>query len=217
MEKNTQPSNPSAQPSVADKVKTIKQSFRLYMNGVTAQSLREKGAGCHLSWGASMQHLREMAAEYDKDYHLAVELWKQNVRECKLLAAMLMPAEDMPEEVCDIWMEDVPSQEIAEQLVFHLFQHLEYAPQIAFRYMASDDDMHQIVAFTLLGRIFMKGGEPDERGINEFLDQATVALQSESFGVKHAAMNCIIRFADLDPQYELIASKALKPLGIDIF
>ena len=46
-------------------VRTIKQSFRLLMNGVTAQSMRDKGVQYKLNWGASLLHLREMAAEYD--------------------------------------------------------------------------------------------------------------------------------------------------------
>ena len=50
-----------------EKLKEIKQSLRLYMNGVTAQSLREKGLNYHLNWGASLQHLQEMAAEIRED------------------------------------------------------------------------------------------------------------------------------------------------------
>ena len=57
-------------------VRTIKQSFRLLMNGVTAQSMRDKGVQYKLNWGASLLHLREMAEEYEKDYDLAIALWK---------------------------------------------------------------------------------------------------------------------------------------------
>lgn len=34
-----------------DIVKEIKQSFRLLMNGVTAQSMRDKGMDYHINWG----------------------------------------------------------------------------------------------------------------------------------------------------------------------
>lgn len=198
-----------------EKVKKIKQSFRLYMNGVTAQSLREKGSSCKISWGISIGHLQEMASEYGKDYSLAVELWKNDIRECKLLATMIMPAEEMLPEVADIWMDDMPTQEIAQQLVLQLLQHVDFAPELAFRWMSMGDDMRQMVAFTLLGRLFMQQREPDERGINEFLDQAIVALHSDSPSVQHAAMNCIIRFADLSPEYNVIATKATKREGFD--
>ena len=50
------------------KLKEIKQSFLLLMNGVTSQSMREKGVDYHINWGASLGHLQEMAQEYGKDY-----------------------------------------------------------------------------------------------------------------------------------------------------
>lgn len=34
-----------------DIVKEIKRSFRLLMNGVTAQSMRDKGMNYHINWG----------------------------------------------------------------------------------------------------------------------------------------------------------------------
>ena len=150
---------------VDETVKTIKRSFRLYMNGVTAQSLRDKGADYKLSWGVSNQHLREMAAEYPVDYDLAIALWKSEVRECKILATLLMPADAMPREVVDIWMEQLPNQEIGEQLVFNLLQHVDYASVLAYEWMASDNELYLICAYTLLGRLFMLGKEPNERGI----------------------------------------------------
>ena len=58
-------------------------------------------------------------------------------------------------------------------------------------------------------RLFGKGLEPNERGINEFLAQAAVALSNENMGVKHAAMNAILSFAELGNDYEMIVRKAL--------
>ena len=42
-----------------------------------------------------------------------------------------------------------------------------------------------------------------------FLDQAAVALSNENMGVKHAAMNAILSFAELGNDYEMIVRKAL--------
>ena len=107
------------------KVKEIKQSFRQLMNGVTAKSMRDKGMDYHLSWGTSIPDLQKMAAEYGKDYSLAIELWKENIRECKILATMIMPPKEMPVEIVELWMEQTPSLEVAEQAAFNLYQHLD--------------------------------------------------------------------------------------------
>ena len=200
-----------------EKLKAIKRSFRTVMNGVASHSMREKGVGYKLNWGVSLVHLREMAATYGKDYDLAIALWKEDIRECKILATLIMPAERLLPEVADIWLEQTTSQELAEMLAANLLKDVSYAPEIAYRWMASDSDIRQICGFSILSRLFMRGQEPNERGINEFIDQAVTALLGTSVGVRHAAWNCINRFAELGEDYETIAQKALQQAGIDFF
>lgn len=199
-----------------NKVKEIKRSFRLMMNGVASQSMRQKGAEYQVNWGIGLVELRNMAAEYGKNYDLAIALWKENIRECKILATMIMPAEEMLTVIADIWMEQTPTQEIAEIAAFQLYQYLEDAPVLAFKWLASEKTLYEICGFQVLARLFMQGLEPDERGINELMDQTLAALQSESAGVRHAAMNCIQRFAGLGADYETIARKALSSVGTNL-
>jgi hypothetical protein len=210
MDKNTVPS----------KVKEIKQSFRLMMDGSVAQSMRDKGLNYHLNWGATLPRLKAKAEELksmDNVYDLAIALWKENVRECKILATMLMPPEKMLPEVCDIWMEQIPSQEIAEQAAFNLWQHLPYAPEKAYQWIASDQEYYQLCGFHVLSRLFMNGQEPNERGINEFIDQALSALQGPYMSVRKAAMQSMQHFAELGLVYERMAKSAVKSINLDIF
>lgn len=192
------------------KLMKIKQSFRLLMSGPTSQSMTQKGLGYKINWGVPFIELKKMALEYGKDYELAIELWKEDIRECKILATLIMPAEKMLPEITDIWMEQVKSQEMAEMLAFNLLQHVDYAPAIAYEWIATDKTLYEIAGFQLLARLFANGQEGNERGINEFLDQAAVALQGDNMGIKHAAANCVLRFADLGEEYEKIARAALK-------
>lgn len=200
-----------------EKLKEIKKSFFLRMDGTASRSMREKGLDYKINWGVSIPDLRKMADEYGKDYALAIELWKENIRECKILATMMMPPEKMLPEIVELWMEQTPSQEIAEMAAFNLYQHLEYAPVLAFQWIAGDNEMEQICGYNLLARLFMKGQEPNERGIQEFLDQALTALQSPSVSVRHAAMNCVRRFASLGDDYTQICKSALKTLNLEFF
>ena len=140
---------------------------------------------------------------------------KEDVRECKILATMVMPADVVLPEVIDIWMEQMPTQEIAEQAAFNLFQYLPYAPEKAYTWMASDKELYQLCGFHILSRLFMNKQEPNERGINEFIDQAIVALQEGSIPVRKAAMACMMRFSELGLVYERIAKSALKQANLD--
>lgn len=200
---------------VSQKVKEIKQSFRQMMDGAVAKSMRDKGSDYKINWGATLPRLREMADEMGPDYDLAIALWKENVRECKILATMLMPPDEILPEVVDIWMEQITSQEIAEQASFNLFQHLPYAPEKAYTWMASEKELYQLCGFHILSRLFMNKQEPNERGINEFIDQALAALQGSSLPVRKAAMSAVIRFSELGLVYERIAKSALKQANLD--
>ena len=196
-------------------VKEIKQSFRLMMDGMIASSMRQKGMDYKLNWGATLPRLQEKADEIGKNYDLALALWKENVRECKILATMLMPPNEILPEVVDIWMEQTESQEIAEQAAFNLYQYLPFAADKAYTWMASDKDLYQLCGFHILSRLFMNGQEPNERGINEFVDQALVALSSPNLAVRKAALSAIHHFSDLGLVYERIAKSALKQANLD--
>ena len=201
---------------VEEQVKQIKQSFRQMMDGVVAKSMRDKGVDYKLNWGATLPRLRAKADEIGKNYDLAIALWKDDVRECKILATMIMPPDQVLPEVIDIWMEQTVSLEIAEQAAFNLYQYLPYAPEKAYTWLASDKPLYQLCGFHILSRLFMNKQEPNERGINEFIDQALVALQGESLFVRKAAMSAIQRFAELGLVYERIAKSALKQANLEI-
>ena len=231
---------------IQDVVKEIKQSFRLMMDGAVAQSMRDKGLNYHLNWGATLPRLQAKAQEIkamfnDSErsaldlgrfdsvkefnvsslmfnvYELSIALWKENVRECKILATMLMPPDEILPEVVDIWQEQIPSQEIAEQLAFNLYQHLPFAAEKAYQWIASDKEYDQLCGFHVLSRLFMNGQEPNERGINEYLDQALCALQGPYPSVRKAALQSLQRFAELGILYERLAKSATKSIDLDIF
>ncbi len=94
---------------VRDKVKEIKHSFRLMMDGSVAQSMRDKGLNYHLNWGATLPRLKAKAEELKSMfnvqcsmfnvYDLAIALWLEHVCECQILATMLKPpAQMLPED-----------------------------------------------------------------------------------------------------------------------
>ncbi len=193
-----------------DKLKNIKQSFRLVMNGPASQSMREKGLNYKINWGVPFTTLRDMAAEYGKDYDLAIALFKENIRECKIMATMIMPIDKFEADLADLWMEQTDNQEIAEMLAFNLLQYAPYAPAVAYKWIATDNNNYQICGYSILSRLFMNGQEPNDRGMDEYLDQAAAALRGDNVSLKHAALNSIMRFIELGDAFEKAARVTLK-------
>lgn len=193
-----------------DKLKNIKQSFRLVMNGPASQSMREKGLNYKINWGVPFTTLRDMAAEYGKDYDLAIALFKENIRECKIMATMIMPIDKFEADLADLWMEQTDNQELAEMLAFNLLQYAPYAPAVAYKWIATDNNNYQICGYSILSRLFMNGQEPNDRGMDECLDQAAAALRGDNVSLKHAALNSIMRFIELGDAFEKAARVTLK-------
>lgn len=183
------------------------------MNGPAAQSMRDKGLGYHINWGAPLPELRSLAREIGPDYHLAIALWKNDVRECKIIATMIMPPEEMLPDVADIWMEQTTTQELAEIAASELYWRLPYAPAMAYEWIASTDALRQTAGFHILARLFRNGQEPNERGINEYIDQAIAALQSDSLTVKKAVVASLGQFQSLGIVYQRIADSALSRMN----
>jgi hypothetical protein len=180
--------------TVQEQIQNIKQQLRSVMNGVAAASMREKGAGYRLNFGVELPRLKEIAADFPKDHALAQALWKEEVRECKILATLLQPIDTFDSDFVDLWMETMPSVEVMQYAVMHLFQYLPCASEKAFEWMASESELYQTAAYTLLGRLFMQGAEMSERSEQEFVDQAIAAWKIDNLALKKAILTAAEKY-----------------------
>ena len=173
--------------------KEIRQQFRLLMNGVTAQSLREKGQDYHVNWGASLGHLKTLASEYDKDRDTAMALWQDDVRESKIMATLLMPASVMIQEEAREWIDATHTQEIAEVASMNLYQYLPYAKTLALALIVEDDVMRQLHGYCILSRLLIKGTDFDESEYHNIYECAdrVVADETAPLYLRHAAYNTL--------------------------
>ena len=78
---------------IKEQLKDIKTQLRLSMNGAGSQSMREKWLLYKLNFGVELPRIKMIAEGYEKNHALAQALWKENIRECKIMAAMLHPIE----------------------------------------------------------------------------------------------------------------------------
>ena len=175
-------------------VKEIKSKLRLFMNGVLSQSLREKGLKYRLIFGVELPRLKEIASGYKQNHELAQALWKEDIRECKILAGYLQPSNTFDPELADFWMESVHNTELADYLSMILFRRLPYASQKAFEWIASGERMKMYTGFRLMSHLFtILGTEMNERSRNEFIDQAQAALQGDDLLIKQVAQSALER------------------------
>ena len=164
------------------------------MNGAVSQSMREKGLVYKLNFGVELPRIKQIAARYEKNHELAQALWKEDIRECKILAGMLQPVDTFLPEIADIWVESIRNIEIAELTSMNLFCQLPYAPAKSLQWIADEREYFQVCGFLTIARLLMRKGDMDDRAENELLDQAIAAFLSGSYHVRNAAGAAIRRF-----------------------
>lgn len=164
-------------------IASIKSELRANMNGVASQTMREAGmtADYRVNFGIDLPRLQIIADDVrhsiaegldeDEMMSLAQQLWKERVRECRILGIMLYPAHRMLADVADIWADDIRSAELAQIAALHLFRHVTHASSLAFRWIADENEMKQMIGFYTAFHL-IRGGELAERSRNEIIDQA---------------------------------------------
>lgn len=179
---------------VADNIRRIKAEFRQGMNGVASAKMRELGAQYKVNFGIEYPRLQMIAQSFEKDHDLAQALWKDNIRECRIIAAMLQPVETFDRDFADLWIETIDNVEIAQYTSMNLFQHLPFASEIAFNWMADEREMYQVCGFSIATRLIMRNVAFNGEAQNELIDQALTAMQDKYPSVQKAAFSCLLKF-----------------------
>ena len=177
--------------TVQEQVLEIKRMLRLEMNGEASRSMRESGIGYGLNFGVGLPGLKEIAEHFDKDSALAQVLWKENVRECRMLAALIYPQEQFLPDLADIWVSQIEYPDLAEVCSMYLFSRMKDASGTAFRWIASGNDMVQYCGFLTMAHLLRQGREMETRYAMELRDQAAAAAGGGSVLPAQAAVTVL--------------------------
>lgn len=200
-----------------EQVKQIKRSFRLYMNGVTSTSMRQKGLDYKINWGVSQMDLRHMAEQYGKDKALAAALWQENIRECKILATLIMPAADFTASEAMEWAATLSTVEIAETAVFNLFQHMAEAEQLSQLLLENEEKLLRICAYNLVCRLLKRNQECAPQLYAALFEKAASDLKSADRQLLHPLINCLDYVSSADTEAAKEATQLLKEAGFGAF
>lgn len=200
--------------NLSEQLRYVKRSLHGMMNGPVSASMREKGLAYKVIFGVELPRLQAFSEELPHTYELAASLWKEDIRECRLLAGMLMPVDKMDVQLAELWIEQMRYAEEAECTTLHLFSREPWASTKAFEWIASTADMKQLCGYLLLARLFMQGHVPSQRDAAEYLDQtASVLRQGVQGMVARAAHKALVKYMDLGDEEERLAEDMIQTLA----
>ena len=134
-----------------DVMKMVKHLFMTYRNGIVADTLRKAGLPFGVIFGLQLPQLSGIARDIPHDIHTARMLWAdQNVRESRLLACWIFPADELSEQEAYSMACGVLSREEADILAFRLLRHLSFAPVLVSRLISHPDTLPRYAGQALL-------------------------------------------------------------------
>ncbi len=135
----------------------IKKELRAGMNGILSARMREAGMPFKLIYGVELPRLQSIARDFPTDAGLANHLWQLNIRETRLLAIMLMPAEDFTIEMSRKWAETIVTAEEAQVLASVLLPKTDGAKEICKIWLEGGKPFPAISACLCLRHLLVKG------------------------------------------------------------
>ena len=203
---------------LAWQLREVKRMLRGVMSGPVSASMREQGLAYKVNFGVDQPRLREMRDEIvsltDNAAALAQALWKENIRECRILACMIMPRGAFEADLAQEWVSQLRYAEEAQALTMYLLADEDYAADLAFRLVAADDTMQRLVAWLIFGRVFSMGKSLRERDADEWLDHVAAELhdQTADMELRRTALNALNRYMDLGKAEEARGMRILNAL-----
>lgn len=141
-----------------NELKEIRTQLRLAMNGVISTSMREKGIVYKLNFGVPLPEIKQIAATHKPDSELAAALWKEDIREFKILASFLQPVDEFSSQEAKQWVKEIPYLEIAEQCSHNLFYKLPDVEELLLGLIFNvEDEYARTVAYLVWAELFKEG------------------------------------------------------------
>jgi len=178
--------------NINETLRKIRNELRLSMNGVISTSMREKGMNYRMNFGVEIPRLKIIAKNHIPEKQLAEALWAQDVRELKILATLLYPADEFESETANKWVKEIPNQEVREQLCMNLLQNLNYSNQLVEECVVSSDDSIRNTGYWLFARLIISRS-PLARSVNNVLviENALSDMLDASVFLRQSAINAL--------------------------
>lgn len=163
----------------------IRKEFFAFRNGIVADKLRKAGDPHSMIMGCLLVDISGIAARFreaigdnEQLTALANELWSDtNLRECRLAAPMLYPAEAMNMELAMQWCENVETIEVADNLCHKLLRHIPEANALFRRLIASDTPLVKYTGYRLLLNLLMLGKVQPSPSLKAIVEHETEQAQ----------------------------------------
>lgn len=107
--------------------------------------------------------LRRIAKQIGVNHELALELWRTNVHEARILASLIADPSKIDEKTLDEWVKDIDNWDLCDQCVLNLFWKTKYATKKAREWTLNPQEFVRRAGIVLIARLALRNKQlPDE-------------------------------------------------------
>jgi 3-methyladenine DNA glycosylase AlkD len=100
--------------------------------------------------GVQVPEMRRIAKETGKNHELALELWKTGIAEARIVAAMVDEPKKLTEAQMNMWVKDIDSWDIGDQVCMNLFEKTPLAWKKIVDWSKREEEFVKRTAYGLL-------------------------------------------------------------------
>lgn len=139
------------------KLTELKKYFHSRMNGEISTQMRSGNLGYDINYGASLMHIKEIAANTEFSTEEYRKLWQLNIREAKIVAIIGYPVEKASTDEMIQWAMEVQNSEIAEISSQYLFSRQNNVNDFLQQLCCKKSAYNYALIFYTAGRAIQRG------------------------------------------------------------
>ncbi|MBZ9570898.1 DNA alkylation repair protein [Methanobrevibacter sp. TMH8] len=131
-------------------VSEIISTFEKLSNPNEIEGMKRFGIDPNHTYGLRMPVIKKIAKNYKNNHKLALDLWKINNRETRILASLVDDPKEVTSEQMDHWANDFDYWEITDQCCINLFRKTEFAYDKVYQWTEEEKEFVKRSGFSLI-------------------------------------------------------------------
>lgn len=188
--------------------------IREHKNGETVDLMNRRHLIYNMSYGVSLAQILQFVKNKQKHNELAELLWKENIRETKLISFHFFEPHKMSEKAVDNIVNEFTNHELVEQGILYFIVNLPFADKKIEQWLSSDKEYVKMSAFTLLGRMALKRKDVSPDFFGTFFEQIRQEMKNESLFIKKSIIFALTNIARTSAENKTKVTAFIKELSI---
>ncbi|MBU2477214.1 DNA alkylation repair protein [Candidatus Micrarchaeota archaeon] len=150
------------------KIKEILKELKNKGSEKNKQGMKRFGINVETAFGTNVYLTRKIAKKYKKEHSLALELWKTNIHEARMLAGFIDDPKKVSEQQMELWVKDFNSWDLCDQVCSNLFDKTAFAWKKAVEWTERKKEFEKRAGFVLMCALAVHDKKAKDKEFEKF-------------------------------------------------